>query len=116
MTNNDIITALASLINDADKKNKLSLDAAFEIFLNYSKSRVREATLYYYAKEYKLCKSICDSIGVTDTSELTKANYNIFVNIMIQKNYSNSTINKCTDLLKAILSVCNTLDYINYNP
>ena len=116
MTNTEIINALASLINDAGNKTKFTLDAAFNIFYNYKKSRVREATLYYYKKGFNQCKEILSQIGVYYTTDLTKQNYNTFVNVLIGKNYSNATINKHCDLLKGILNVLNDLDYINYNP
>lgn len=116
MTNNEIISALASLINDAGSKAKFTLDAAFEIFYNYRKLRARDATLYYYRKTFNQCKEICSKIGIFYTTDLTKQNYNTFINVMIGKNYSNATINKHCDLLKGILSVLNELDYINYNP
>lgn len=116
MTNNEIITALASLINDAGKKNQLPLDTAFNIFLDYEKTKVREATIIYYSYHWKILKKYCNALGCFTTADVTKALYNKLISLLMTQNYSNSSINKFCDLLKSILNVCVELDYITNNP
>ena len=116
MTNTEIINALASLINDAGKRNQLPLDTAFDIFLDYEKSRVREATFYYYKAHYKILRKSFDALGLNSTADITKASYNRLISLFMNQNYSNATINKLCDILKAILNVCVELDYITDNP
>ena len=116
MQNEQILNALANLINTATSKNQLLFDTAFNIFIDYSKSRCRIDTIEYYSKKYILLKKVLNQLGIEHTGQITKVSYSKIINILSSMNYKNSTINKVCDLLKSIFKVCNELEYINYNP
>lgn len=116
MQNIEILNALATLINDASSKNQMTIEQAFNVFIDYSKSSCREETIKYYKSKYKLLKQILNNLGIVHTGQITKVSYSKIINQLAALNYSNATINKVCDLLKSIFKVVNDLEYINYNP
>ncbi|MDE7095480.1 MAG: site-specific integrase [Anaeroplasmataceae bacterium] len=116
MNDNEVLTALASLINNASNNKGISFDLAFNNFYSYSKLNCRPATLEYYNKIYRILQRTLDQLGITNTNQITKASYKVLETTFRSHGYKNSSINKFTDLLKMIFKVNNELEYIHYNP
>ncbi|MDE7101091.1 MAG: site-specific integrase [Anaeroplasmataceae bacterium] len=116
MNEKQILNTLASLISNAGSNNGISIDFAFQNFYNYSKLNCRTATLNFYIKEYKTLSKALGYLNISSTSEVTKVTYKQIESFLKASGYSNSTINKCTDLLKMIFKTNNILEYINHNP
>lgn len=115
MQNQQILNTLAQLINNANTSNNISLQHAFNIFIDYSKANCRKATINYYTGKFKLLNEVFNNLGLSRTNDITKVSYNNIINYLHNLGYTNATINKCMDLLKSIFKVCNDLDYISYN-
>lgn len=114
MNNEELLHALGNLL--LNKNKSISLDLAYENYINQAKVKCRKETVIYYEKKWAVLKPILKDLNFHYTSDLTKTNYNTIINILISKNYCNATINKYCDLLKSILKINVELDYIPYSP
>lgn len=116
MNEQQILNTLASLINNNADSKGISMDFAFQNFYEYSKLNCRTATLSFYAKQYKTLSKALANLNISCTNDVTKITYKQIESFLKASGYSNSSINKCTDLLKMIFKTNNILEYIHHNP
>lgn len=114
MNNEELLHALGNLL--LNKNKNISLNLAYENYINQAKSKCRTETIIYYEKKWAVLKPILDDLNFYNTSDINKVAYNQIVNILISRGYKNITINKYMDLLKSIFKVNVELDYIPYSP
>lgn len=114
MNNEELLNALGNLLLNRNKT--ISLNLAYENFINNAKSKCRTETIIYYQKKWQVLKTILLDLNLLQTSDINKNSYNQIIHILINMKYKNATINKFMDLLKQIMKVNVELEYIPYSP
>ena len=114
MNNEELLNALGNLLLNRNKS--ISINLAYENFINNAKSKCRTETVIYYQKKWQILKIILSDLNLYNTSDINKNSYNQIIHVLISKKYKNATINKFMDLLKQIMKVNVELEYIPYSP
>ena len=113
MNNEQLLHALGELL--LNKNKGISINLAYENFINNAKVKCRTETIIYYQKKWNILKNLLDQLNITNTSDVNKISYNQVINLLMLKGYKNSSINKFTDVLKQIIKVNVELEYISHS-
>lgn len=109
----DLEKILIDYFTTKNKKNTISIDTAFNLFINFNSDIKRSDTIRFYRDHVKPFFRFCDMNNIKNFNDITNDILNLYFLYLKNFNNSNNTINKRIGLLRNIYHFLLSNGYIN---
>ena len=110
---NDLEKIIFDYFISKNKKNTISIDTAYNLFISFNIEIKRPDTIRFYKEHFKPFFKFCDLNNIKNFNDLTSDKINLYFLFLKSYNNSSNTINKRIGLIRNIYNFLLSNGYIN---